>query len=229
MTLQEFNQLANGAYKIAESNKLMAFGAPDWLSILTNIKDYPSVDLHRVMDDLLKESPDDKEVTEGDAEQIDEDVDDQFAKDVTPAPKDQRLKPDWINTHPDIPLKDLGLVNFDMLEGFLKEHGKEIKCLNLTNLDRNNELNDDQFEKLMQYCPKLNHLFIKSDKISNNALEHLKGMPLTSVNFSGCDKLTDKALEHLKGMPLTSVDFSWVRQSYRQGARASERHAADKR
>ena len=36
MTLQEFNQLANGAYKIAESNKLIAFGAPDWLSILTN-------------------------------------------------------------------------------------------------------------------------------------------------------------------------------------------------
>ena len=56
-------------------------------------------------------------------------------------------------------------------------------------------------------------------KLTDKALEHLKGMPLTSVNFR-VPNLTDKALDHLKGMPLTSVDFM-VREAYRQGPRAS--------
>ena len=50
-------------------------------------------------------------------------------------------------------------------------------------------------------------IIYSSDLIKDSALEHLKGMPLTSVNFSGCGNLTDNALEHLKGMPLTSVNF----------------------
>ena len=77
-------------------------------------------------------------------------------------------------------------------------------------------IDNDQFEQLIKLCPNLTHLFINSRIIEDNALEHLKGMPLTSVDFSRCDKLTDKALEHLKGMPLTNVSFS-VRESYRQG------------
>ena len=47
--------------------------------------------------------------------------------------------------------------------------------------------------------------------LTDKALEHLKGMPLTSVDFNGCEKLTDNALAHLKGMPLTSVDFNGAR------------------
>ena len=42
-------------------------------------------------------------------------------------------------------------------------------------------------------------------KLTDKGLEHLKGMPLTSVDFTGCHKFTNQALEHLKGMPLTSV------------------------
>ena len=38
--------------------------------------------------------------------------------------------------------------------------------------------------------------------LTDKALEHLKDITLTSVEFRMCDKLTDKALEHLKGMPL---------------------------
>ena len=41
-------------------------------------------------------------------------------------------------------------------------------------------------------------------------LEHLKGMPLTSVRLEGCRNLSDKALQHLKEMPLTCVDFGTV-------------------
>ena len=51
--------------------------------------------------------------------------------------------------------------------------------------------------------------FCGCKNLTNNALEHLKGMPLKNVSFRGCPNLTDKALEHLKGMPLTSVNFSW--------------------
>ena len=46
------------------------------------------------------------------------------------------------------------------------------------------QIDNDQFEQLIKSCPNLTHLFINSPIIEDNALEHLKGMPLTSVDFS---------------------------------------------
>ena len=126
-------------------------------------------------------------------------------EDDTPELDNQKskLNPSWINDNPNTPLSDLGLSDYDKLKDFIAAHGAELKCLNL-----NGQLIDnDQFQQLIKSYPNLTHLFINSPIIKDNALEHLKGMPLTSVNFSGCRNLTDKALEHLKDMPLTSVNF----------------------
>ena len=130
--------------------------------------------------------------------------------------KDARLDPSWINDHPNTPLSDLylGLDDYDKLKDYINEHGTELKCLNLSG----HQIDNDQFEQLIKSCPNLTHLHLKGmpltsvnfgkrKKLTDNALEHLKGMQLTSVDFSRCD-LTDNALEYLKGMPLTSVNFS---------------------
>ena len=73
--------------------------------------------------------------------------DDQILKtdDVLLKPVDQRLKPDWVNAHPNVPLETLGLINFNMLQDFLKEHGKELKCLNLQCIDQSQMLDNGQF------------------------------------------------------------------------------------
>ena len=127
-------------------------------------------------------------------------------KDETPEldNRESKLDPAWINDNPNTSLKDLGLSDYDELKDFITEHGDQLKCLNLIG----HEIDNNQFEQLIKSCPNLTHLFINSPIIEDNALEHLKGMPLTNVSFVGCWKLTDKALEHLKGMPLTSVDFA---------------------
>ena len=62
--------------------------------------------------------------------------------------------------------------------------------------------------------------FIWCYGLTDQELEHLKGMPLTSVDFSWCENLTSQALELLrcenltsqvlellKGLPLTSISF----------------------
>ncbi len=114
------------------------------------------------------------------------------------------LNSSWINDQPNRSLWGLGFDDYDKLKNYINEHGTELKCLNLIG----HKINKAQFEQLIKSCPNLTHLFVESSIIEDKALEHLKGMPLTSVTLAGCYKLTDKALEHLKGMPLTSFDFS---------------------
>ena len=208
-TLNELNRLANGAFHIAKSDKNLSArpDTPKWLTVLENVTGYPSSSLlgkfQKIEDDEsspAQQLPIDV-IPESEAE---EDMPE--LKDDTPELDNQKSKldPSWINDNPTTPLSDLGLTDYDKLKDFIAEHGAELKCLNL-----NGQLIDnDQFEQLIKSCPNLTHLFINSPIIKDNALEHLKGMPLTSVNFSGCKNLTDKALEHLKGMPLTSVNFS---------------------
>ena len=210
-TLTELNQLANGAFHIAKSDKNLSArpDTPKWLTVLENVTGYPSSSLlgkfQKIEDD--ESSP---------AQQLPIDVipeseaeDDTELEDDTPEldnPK-SKLDPSWINDNPTTPLSHLGLTDYDKLKDFIAEHGAELKCLNLSG----QLINNDQFEQLIKSCQNLTHLFINSPTIKDNALEHLKGLPLTSVTFSGCTKLTDKALEHLKGMPLTSVSFTGAR------------------
>ena len=100
-TLTQLNQLANGAFHIAKSDKNLRTrpDAPKWLSVLENVKDYPS-------SSLLSEY---------------QEIDD----------KKPRLNPLWINDNPDTSLKDLGLSDYEKLKDFIIDHGTELKCLNL--------------------------------------------------------------------------------------------------
>ena len=118
---------------------------------------------------------------------------------------DHRLAPRWINLNPDVPLRDLGLRDFE-LSGFIEKHGTKLKCLNLVG----QRIDGNQLKKLISFCPRLTQIFIDSSEIQDQDLEVLKKLPLSSVNFGGCNRLTDDALTRLKGMPLTSVNFMAV-------------------
>ena len=112
--------------------------------------------------------------------------------------------PAWLNDHPEVSLLDLKLMTYDAILDFLRQHGNQMKSLNLGRF----QCTDDEFEALIKLCPHIQCLFVSSFQLTDQALGHLKGMPLTSVDFSYCDELTDKALAHLEGMHLTSVGFS---------------------
>ena len=215
-TLNELNRLANGAFHIAKSDKNLSArpDTPKWLTVLENVTDYPSssllgkfqkiedgesspaqqlpIDAIPVPIDVIPESEAEEDMPE--------------LKDDTPELDNQKSKldPSWINDNPTTPLSDLGLIDYDKLKDFIAAHGAELKCLNLNG----HKIDNDQFQQLIKSCPNLTHLFINSPIIKDNALEHLKGMPLTSVDFSRCSILTNNALEHLKDMPLTCVNFS---------------------
>ena len=207
-TLNELNQLANGAFHIAKSDKNLPArpDTPKWLTVLENVTDYPS-------SRLLGEVQDIEDNASSLPQQLPINVIPELeAEDDTPElmvdtpeidNQESKLDPIWINDNPNTSLKDLGLSDYDNLKDFIIEHGVQLKCLNLIG----HKIDNAQFEQLIKSCPNLTHLFINSPIIEDNALEHLKGMPLTSVNLRECWKLTDYALEHLKGMPLTSVNF----------------------
>ena len=152
----------------------------------------------------------------------------QIIKDQDVSASDPKLKPSWINANPDTPLRDIGLSDFELV-GFIKKYGAQLKCLNL----RGQRIDGGQLKQLISFCPHLTRLSINSNKIkdddlavlnglpltnidlslchdlTDNALMHLREMPLTSVCLGNCSNLTDNALAHLKRMPLTSVNFSW--------------------
>ena len=212
-TLNELNQLANGAFHIAKSDKNLSArpDTPKWLTVLENVTDYPSSSLlvnFQEIDDNEPNPPQQLPIDVVPESEAEEDMPTQTLEleDDTPELDNQKSKldPSWINDNPTTPLSDLGLTDYDKLKDFIAKHGAELKCLNLNG----HEIDNDQFQQLIKSCPNLTHLFINSSIIEDHALEHLKGMPLTSVNFTGCKNLTGKALEHLKGMPLTSVSFS---------------------
>lgn len=118
--------------------------------------------------------------------------------------EDDRLQPSWINDHPNTSLVDLGLRDLDAIFNYVKKNGKDLRCLNLEGLT---DIDDAQFEQIVNCCPDLNDLSISSDNITDAALAHLKGKPLTAVCFNWCTNLTDNALVHLKGMQLDYVGF----------------------
>ena len=207
-TLTELNQLANGAFHIAKSDKNLPArpDAPKWLTVLENVIGYPSSRLLGEFQEIEDNEPSLPQQLPIDVIPESEAKDDiPELEDDTPEldNRESKLDPAWINDNPNTSLKDLGLSDYDELKDFITEHGVQLKCLNLIG----HKIDNNQFEQLIKSCPNLTHLFINSPIIEDNALEHLKGMPLTNVSFGACWKLTDKALEHLKGMQLTSVNF----------------------
>ena len=208
-TLNELNQLANGAFHIAKSDKNLSAGsgAPKWLKALENMKEYPSTSLLVNFQEIDDNEPNPPQQLPIDVVPEPEAEDDKPELEHDTAELDNqksKLDPSWINDNANTSLKDLGLSDYDKLKDFITEHGAELKCLNL----KGHAIDNDQFEQLIKSCPNLTHLVINSSRINDNAFVHLKGLPLTSVDFRECTKLTDNALKHLKGMPLTSVDFS---------------------
>ena len=163
-TLAQLNQLANGAFHIAKADKNLSggSGAPKWLRILENVKDYPYTRLL------------------GEYQEIDD--------------KKPRLDPLWINDNPNTPLKDLGVSDYGKLKDFITAHGAELKCLNLNG----HKIDNDQFKQLIKSCPNLTQLSISSPLIEDHALEHLKDMPLTSVDFNWCRILPTRPSSILK-------------------------------
>src|SRR4029077_20779541 len=80
------------------------------------------------------------------------------------------------------------------LQDLLRKHGDKLKCLNLGN----RRIDDNQLLEFIGYCPNLQQLFIKSDKISDKGLEHLSKLAaLQELRLEGCDQITDAGLEHL--------------------------------
>ena len=113
---------------------------------------------------------------------------------------DPKLRPSWINANHYVPLRELGLFDLDLV-AFIKKYGTQLKCLNLMG----QRIDGEQLRQLLSYCPHLTKISINSDKITDDDLEVLKGRSLISVNLLGCLNLTDNALMHLKGMPLKDV------------------------
>ena len=72
--------------------------------------------------------------------------------------KENKLDPEWINKNPKTRLSEIGLSDYGKLIKFLKQHGHQLTCLNLTGLGH--EINDDRYDKIRELCPNLNHLII---------------------------------------------------------------------
>ena len=152
-TLAQLNQLANGAFHIAKADKNLAAGssAPKWLTVLENVKDYPSSSLLREYQELIEdnessplqqrpidviselEAEDDLSELEEDAPELDS--------------QESKLNPNWINDNPDTSLKDLGLSDYEKLKDFIVEHGCQLKCLNL----KGHVIDNDQFEQIINH------------------------------------------------------------------------------
>lgn len=117
---------------------------------------------------------------------------------------------DSINQNPNIPLQVYGCDSVKKLMGFVKRHGEHLKILNFEGFRGfPPRLSSKEFKGIIKFCPNLRELAVSSQQIHDDALAHLEGMPLISVNFSGCWRLKDSALVYLSKLPfLTSVSFS---------------------
>ena len=102
----------------------------------------------------------------------------QIIKDQDVSASDPKLKPSWINANPDTPLRDIGLSDFELV-AFIKKYGAQLKCLNL----RGQRIDGEQLKQLISFCPHLTQLSINSDKIKDDDLAVLKGLPLTSIDL----------------------------------------------
>ena len=50
-------------------------------------------------------------------------------------------------------------------------------------------------------------LILSSTEITDAGLEHLKDLPLNTLDLNLCFNLTDAGLEHLKGLPLKTLNL----------------------
>ncbi|MBA2368359.1 MAG: hypothetical protein H0V82_04960 [Candidatus Protochlamydia sp.] len=91
---------------------------------------------------------------------------------------------------------DIGLSDA-LLLAILRKHGSKLRSLNLGA----RQINDNLLKELIEHCPNLCHLFIKSNKVSDQGLAHLKGLSaLQTLSLDGCTKITDAGLAHINGL-----------------------------
>ena len=106
-----------------------------------------------------------------------------------------------INENPRISLKDMGFKDIDQFLEFAKTSGSKLQNLNL---HETLSVTNKQLKELVKYCPNLHQLFISSDKISNEGLQHLSPLTaLQTLNLGECEQITDAGLAHLA--PLTAL------------------------
>ena len=118
-------------------------------------------------------------------------------KSAAPETED-KLSPAWINAHPEVPFSELGIDNFEKVEAFMQKHGSQLTSLNLKHLPTN----DSEFEKIIHWCPHLTQLTLNTLGLTAQSFEHVKELPLTSLDLVFCFYLTDEAIKLFKGLSL---------------------------
>ena len=113
--------------------------------------------------------------------------------------EEEKLDPNWINRHPEVPLFDLGFRKYQEVLPFLVQYGRKIKCLNLRGL----ELEHDELAILLALCPNLTHL--AAERMSSSLFILLKEMPLTELSLINCKFNDDKGFANLKDLHLTAL------------------------
>ena len=91
------------------------------------------------------------------------------------------------------------------IQSIIKLNAEGLRYADLRFERRELQLDNAEFESLVKSCHQLTHLFVSSRELTDAALVHLQGKPLTCVDFGGCWELTDAGLENFKGMLLTNV------------------------
>ena len=79
-------------------------------------------------------------------------------------------------------------------------------------LSQEKNMTDSRLKSIIESMQAKRYLITSIDlsgcrKITDRALEVLKGMPLTALSLTGCARITDVGLEKLKGMPLTQLSL----------------------
>src|SRR5262249_54519973 len=87
-----------------------------------------------------------------------------------------------------------------LTDEFLTQYGKNINTLDLR--AQGNNVSDSDLEKLMKYCPNIQNLSIKSNRISSVGIAALSSSKnLIKLDLSGCKALTSvEDLNKLKSL-----------------------------
>lgn len=122
----------------------------------------------------------------------------------------------FMNAHPHFTLKGQGYKSDDILLDFVKQHGKDVKTLNLKRV-KNIE---NSFEKIISYCPNLTFLMPDGDCINDEKVSLIaKTLPFLheldfrdtySQNFSSIKPL--RTLENLKKLTLSRCNDNILKE-----------------
>lgn len=106
------------------------------------------------------------------------------------------------------------VISVTSLINSLGEHASKVTTLDLRSIS---ELDDQNLEKIFQFFPKLKHLFLKKNQITDESAQSLSKMDcLEKLDLSGCENITHvnflQDLEKLTSLNLSGctsiIDFS---------------------